>query len=173
MDLAGRRIRIRDLAPEDLDVLAEILAHPSVSHWWPDYDRDRVQREMFSPDADDDDEVWLAIELDGRTVGLIGYYEEDEFEYRHAGMDLTLHPDFHDQGLGSDAVRTLARWLIEERGHHRLIIDPDVNNARAVRCYEKVGFKPVGVMRQYQSLRDGSKRDGLLMDMLAEELTAE
>ena len=171
MDITGDRIRIRDLVPEDLDLIVETLAAPSVSCWWPDYDRERVWREMFSPDADDDEE-WLAIEVDGRTVGLIGWYEEDEFEYRHAGMDLTLHPDFHDQGFGTDAVRTLARWLIEERGHHRLIIDPDVANARAVRCYEKVGFKPVGVMRQYQSLRDGSKRDGLLMDMLADELTS-
>lgn len=146
----------------------EILLAPSVERWWPDYDRDRIQREMF---GDDDEETWLAIEFEGRTVGLIGYYEEDEFEYRHAGIDLTLHPDVHDQGLGTEAVRTLARFLIDEKGHHRLIIDPDVENTRAVRCYEKVGFRRVGVMRQYQSARDGSKRDGLLMDMLAGELT--
>ena len=172
MDITGAQIRIRDLEPGDLDVIVEILTDPLVGRWWPDYDRERVRREMFDPQTRDDDEVWLAIELDGSTVGLIGYYEENEFEYRHAGMDLSLHPDFHDRGLGTDAVRTLARWLIDERGHHRLIIDPDAQNARAVRCYEKVGFKRVGVMRDYQSLRDGSKRDGLLMDLLAEELTA-
>ena len=168
MDISGAQIRIRPLEPGDIDVLTEILLAPSVARWWPDYDRERIQREML--DADDD-EVWLAIELDGRLVGLIGYYEQDEPEYRHAGIDLTLHPDFHDRGLGTDAVRTLARWLIEESGHHRLIIDPDVDNARAIRCYEKVGFRRVGVMRRYQSLRDGSHRDGLLMDLLADELT--
>ena len=172
MDISGAQIRIRDLEPSDLDLIAEILAAPSVERWWPDYDRERVRREMFDPETADDDEVWLAIEHAGRTVGLIGYYEENEPEYRHAGMDLSLHPEFHDRGLGTDAVRTLARWLFEERDHHRLIIDPDAQNARAIRCYEKVGFKPVGVMRRYQSLRDGSKRDGLLMDLLVEELTS-
>ena len=169
MDISGAAIRIRDLEPGDLDVITEIHAAPTVIRWWPDYDRARVEREMF---GSDEDEHWFAIDLHGRTIGLIGYYEENEFEYRHAGMDLTLHPDFHDQGFGTDAVRTMARWLISERGHHRLIIDPDVENARAVRCYEKVGFKPVGVMRRYQALRSGGYNDGLLMDMLAEELTA-
>ena len=45
-----------------------------------------------------------------------------------------------------DAIRTLARYLFEERGHHRLIIDPAVTNERAIGAYEKVGFRSVGVM---------------------------
>jgi aminoglycoside 6'-N-acetyltransferase len=61
--------------------------------------------------------------------------------------------------------------LIEERGHHRITIDPAVENAAAIRAYEKVGFKPVGVMRQYERDVDGDGRhDGLLMDLLAGEL---
>jgi aminoglycoside 6'-N-acetyltransferase len=46
-------------------------------------------------------------------------------------------------------VRTLARYLIDERGHHRLTIDPAADNAAAVRTYEKVGFRAVGLMREY------------------------
>jgi aminoglycoside 6'-N-acetyltransferase len=92
--------------------------------------------------------------------------------YRHAGIDLYLDPAEHGRGLGTDAVRTLARHLIEERGHHRVTIDPSVGNAPAIRSYEKVGFRAVGVMRQYT--RDpltGEWVDGLLMDLLADELT--
>ena len=78
-----------------------------------------------------------------------------------------MHSRFQGRGLGTDAVRTLARYLLEVRGHHRLTIDPAADNARAIRTYEKVGFKPVGVMRRYERGVDGTYHDGLLMDMLA------
>ena len=78
---------------------------------------------------------------------------------------------WQDQGLGTDTVRVLARYLVHERGHHRVVIDPAADNHRAVRCYEKVGFRPVGVMRRYERGADGTWHDGLLMDLLAADLT--
>ena len=57
-----------------------------------------------------------------------------------------------------------------ERGHHRLVIDPAASNARAIRAYEAVGFKPVGIMRMYERGPDGTFHDGLLMDLLTEDL---
>jgi aminoglycoside 6'-N-acetyltransferase len=68
-------------------------------------------------------------------------------------------------------VRQVARHLVEVEGHHRLVIDPAADNAAAIRCYEKVGFRPVGVMRRYERGPDGTWHDGLLMELLAEELT--
>jgi aminoglycoside 6'-N-acetyltransferase len=50
------------------------------------------------------------------------------------------------------------------------VIDPAADNAAAIRAYEKVGFRPVGVMRQYERLPGGEWHDGLLMDLLADEL---
>lgn len=59
---------------------------------------------------------------------------------------------------------------MQERGHHRLTIDPATANAAAIRSYSKVGFKPVGIMRAYErDHRTGAWRDGLLMDLLADE----
>ncbi len=81
-----------------------------------------------------------------------------------------LHPAWHGRGLGADAVRTLARHLIHDRGHHRLAIDPAVDNVKAIRTYERVGFRQVGVMRAYERGADGSWHDGLLMDLLADDL---
>jgi aminoglycoside 6'-N-acetyltransferase len=57
--------------------------------------------------------------------------------------------------------------LIEERGHHRVTIDPAADNAAAIRTYEKVGFKPVGVMRAYERDVGGQGwHDGLLMELV-------
>lgn len=91
-------------------------------------------------------------------------------DFRHAGIDLFLGDTAQGRGLGPDAIRTLARHLIDARGHHRLVIDPAADNAAAIRAYEKVGFRPVGVMRKYWRAPDGEWRDGLLLDLLAEEL---
>ncbi len=68
-------------------------------------------------------------------------------------------------------MRTVARWLLEVRGHHRITIDPAAANVHAIRAYAKVGFRPVGVMREYERGPDGTWHDGLLMDLLRGELT--
>jgi aminoglycoside 6'-N-acetyltransferase len=114
-------------------------------------------------------EKGLAIEAEGEVVGLIQHSEETTPEFRHAGIDVYLADSHQGRGLGTDAVRTLARHLIEERGHHRLTIDPAVDNVAAIRAYEKVGFRPAGVMREHWRSRDGIWHDGLLMDLLARE----
>ena len=85
---------------------------------------------------------------------------------------LAVRPDRQGEGLGSDAVRALARHLFEVRGHHRVVIDPAAANARAIRSYQRVGFRPVGVMRRYERGPDGGWHDGLLMDLLPEDLTS-
>jgi aminoglycoside 6'-N-acetyltransferase len=82
-----------------------------------------------------------------------------------------LLPGFQGQGLGPAALRLLIRWFIDERGHHRFTIDPSAENHRAIEAYERVGFKPVGILRKSERAPDGHWRDGLLMDLLAEELT--
>ena len=103
-------------------------------------------------------------------VGLVQWGAETDPDYRHANIDIYLDPLVHGRGLGADAIRTLARHLFDEHGHHRIVIDPAADNAAAIRCYGKVGFRPVGVMRRYERDADGGWHDGLLMDLLAEEL---
>jgi RimJ/RimL family protein N-acetyltransferase len=119
---------------------------------------------------EDPEIVPFAVLVDDEVRGMIQYGEEDP-EYRNASIDVFLDPAVHGRGVGVDTVRTLARYLVEERGHHRLVIDPAADNAVAIRCYEKVGFRPVGVMRRYERDADGAGwHDGLLMDLLADEL---
>lgn len=124
-----------------------------------------------SADLADADTQTFAIERDGRVVGAIQWSAESEPDYRHASIDIYLDPSMHGHGYGADAVRTLARHLIADLGFHRLVIDPAADNTAAIRCYGKVGFRPVGVMRQYERGSDGTWHDGLLMDLVADELT--
>ena len=164
--LDGRRVRLRPAEAGDEAAFLAILTDPTVDQWWQSDDPAGDAREQVTQD---EIAVW-AIEADGAVVGLIQADEETEPQYRHASIDIVLASGAQDRGLGSDAVRTVARWLIEVRGHHRITIDPAASNERAIRAYSRVGFRPVGVMRAYEGSRDGTWHDGLLMDLLAAEL---
>jgi aminoglycoside 6'-N-acetyltransferase len=108
--------------------------------------------------------------LDDAVVGFLQWYEESDPMYRHAAVDMFLDPAVHGRGLGTQVVRMICAHLIDERGFHRLTIDPEVENEVAIACYRKAGFRPVGVLRQYQRDSAGVWKDGLLMDLLADEL---
>jgi aminoglycoside 6'-N-acetyltransferase len=163
--IPGARVLLRTISAKDRVRVREILATPEVARWWGDPDREVDG--LF--DVEDGYSSYV-IELDGLVVGIIQSCEELEPQYRHAGIDISLHPDFHGRGLGTDALRTLARHLLDN-GHHRLTIDPSASNEVAIRVYTKLGFRPVGVLRRYERAPDGTWRDGLLMDLLAGELT--
>lgn len=164
-ELRGELVLLRPLAEPDVPALREALTTPEVARWWgSEHDRDGW------PWHDDPSTVRYAVVAGGEVAGLIQYAEENDPDFRHAGVDVFLHPRWHGRGLGTDAVRTLVRHLVMDHGHHRVTIDPAADNAAAIRCYAKVGFRPVGVLRRYWRDPEGVWRDGLLMDLLADEL---
>ena len=167
VELRGERVVLRLLTEADVDRIVELGADPEVARWWPGLTEAYVSATARGEDAD---VTVFAIVVDGEVAGMIQHYEETDPDYRHAGMDLFLGAPFHGRALGNDAVRTLARHLVRDRGHHRLVIDPAADNTRAIRCFEKVGFRRVGVMREYWCDGDGVWRDGVLLDLLASEL---
>jgi aminoglycoside 6'-N-acetyltransferase len=164
--LRGERVTLRPITEADVPRLAEIAAEPEIAHWWLGLTEDDL-REKTGPD---EDSLVYVIEEKGEVIGLVEAGEEDDPDYRHASIDIFLTSARSGQGLGGDAIRTLARHLFEERGHHRITIDPAAANERAIRSYERVGFKRVGIMRQYERGADGEWHDGLLLDLLRDEL---
>ena len=159
-ELRGRVVRLRPLTAADAPALLVILDEPHVAEWWR---RDEWER------LDESDAVSFAIVLDGAVVGCIQYHEQTDPDYFSAAVDIFVSTAAHGRGVGSDAMRTLIAWLVDVRGHHRLTVDPATLNARAIHVYEKLGFRPVGVLRQYERVAGGSWRDALLMELLAGE----
>ena len=150
----------------DVDALLAVLHEPSVARWWgePESREDVLGKLSTSSDV-----VLLVVEVGGELAGGIEYLEESTPEYRHAGIDVYLAERFQGRGLGVGAVRLLAQFLFDVRGHHRLTIDPAVDNVRAVRAYEKVGFVVEGTRRRAE-FSEGHHVDSFLMGLLAEEL---
>jgi aminoglycoside 6'-N-acetyltransferase len=168
-ELVGAKVVLRTAVLEDVAELVRIRSTPEVMRRWPlGHPRGlaaEVAQEMTTGGLE-----YLTVLRDDSVVGAIQWSAEDDWYYRHANIDIYLDPAVHGQGLGTDAVRTLARHLVDDRGYHRIEIDPATDNEAAIRCYARVGFRPVGVMRQYERGPDGCFHDGLLMDMLRGEL---
>lgn len=158
--LAGQRVIVRPPVPDDAAELLRIHRTPEVLRWWGAPD------ERF-PFEQDDRTTFLAIVLDGAPVGWIQFEEEREPDFRFAAVDVFVDPARHRRGVATDAIRAVMRHLVEDRGHHRITIDPCVDNAAAIACYEAVGFERVGVTRASWRDPGGRWRDGLLMDWVA------
>ena len=165
--LRGERVSLRSLERADAPILVRIAAEPEIAQWWLGLTEQDI---LEKADSKAEDALVFAVELDGEVIGLAQAAEDADPEYRHSSIDIFLGTAWHGRGLGGDTIRTLARWLFDERGHHRITIDPAVANTRAIRSYERVGFKRVGVMRRYERGLDGEWHDGLLLDLLPEDL---
>lgn len=163
--LRGTEVELRPLTGTDAAPLREIVTTPKVARWWhPDED-------PRWPVADDLGAVRFAVLVESEVRGLVQYAEDTDPQHRSASVDLFLDPRVHGRGLGTDAVVTLVKHLRDARDHHRITADPAVANAAAIRCFEKAGFRRVGVLRRHE--RNGQTatwRDGLLLDLLVDEL---
>lgn len=166
--LRGDQVVLRPLTLADHPTLLAIMTEPSVAQWWGTWNAEKVRAELI--EQPEDEGIVLGIEVAGDLAGIIQFYEEPDEQYRHAAVDISLGSAWQGKGIGPDAIRTVIRHLLDERGHHRITIDPACANEAAIRAYSKVGFKPVGVMRQYEQGADGTWHDGLLMDLLRGEL---
>src|ERR1017187_7046308 len=159
----SERLVLRPLAEGDEAALLRIHAPAEVVRWGD-------QPEEGFPWSDDPEASRLTVVLDGAVVGMVQFWEELTPKYHHATMDLFLDPSVHGRGLGAEVVRRLVRHLIDDRGHHRITIDPAASNAVAIRTYAGVGFRPVGVMRSYErDVGGGGWHDGVLMELLARD----
>lgn len=166
--LCDGNVRLRPIRTDDLGVLVEMTRLPGVREWWGPAKPDGEARD----DLFNEGSAWT-LEIDGDCAGWLAVSETTDPMYWQAGLDIFLHPRHQGHGHGPHALRLAAGWLLTERGHHRLTIDPAADNLRAIRTYRSLGFRPVGLMRQYERGTDGTWHDGMLMDLLAPEFINE
>lgn len=124
-----------------------------------DWNRERV-RERTPP------RFWpLVAEVDGRVVGNAGM-RRDEHHRSHVGhVGMMVHSDYWGMGIGSALMAALIDLAENWIGLTRIQLEVYTDNSRAIRLYEKNGFKAEGVCRAF-SFRDGQYVDAVLMARL-------
>jgi RimJ/RimL family protein N-acetyltransferase len=109
--------------------------------------------------------------VEAHDAGLIGWCAlcRISWEDRRASLAVFIGDKARwGQGYGADATWTLVRFGFEEMNLNRIGLDVHADNARAIRCYEKLGFVHEGVQRQ-ADYRDGAYVDLIIMSILRDE----
>ena len=81
-------------------------------------------------------------------------------------------PDYWGKGYGGEAMRLLLRYAFHELNLARVSLEAFAHNTRAIRSYEKAGFRLEGIQRQWER-RDGERRDVVSMGILREDWEAQ
>lgn len=104
---------------------------------------------------------------DDRFVGTTWLKEVHQLD-GNAELAIYMDRDHIGSGWGTDAQRVLLAFGFGTLGLERISLIVNAGNARAIRSYEKVGFRREGVMRR--SFRvNGTMTDSLLMAILRDE----
>lgn len=168
--IEGTLVRIRAIEQGDLPTFVKWINDPEVTTYL-----------QFEPPMSMEDEVvWyhhmtgsrdkvFAIEtLDGRLIGNIGMIGLD---WRNRKTDLGImigEKEFWSRGYGADTIIVMLRYLFEELGLNRVGLYADIENHRAIRCYEKCGFVHEGVVRHHR-FKDGRYTDSIVMSVLRQD----
>jgi diamine N-acetyltransferase len=172
--IQGQKTILRAIEREDLLTFVRWFNDPEVRQYLAMYMPMSMAEEekWFERQLEDQNRRIFAIETeDGAHIGNIGL-EDFDWKNRHAELGIVIgEKEYWSQGYGSDAIRALLGFAFGEMNLHRVQLQAHDSNARAIRCYEKCGFKHEG--RQREALfQNGRYHDTLIMGILREEFVA-
>lgn len=154
------KISFKKLAKDDVPLLVSWFANPHVRKWWPILEKDEVV-EHFLKRIRSKDTFGYIIYLDDKPIGYIQYYYIDSTEEKAGkwfpqlpsgtiGTDQFIgDPDYIGKGIGTRMIKKFIEYLCEiEPKMKSIIVDPEPTNYAAITCYEKVGFKRIGLYKR-------------------------
>ncbi len=176
--IEGQRVTLREFRQEDISGIRSWVTDPKTTAF--------LGGAYLKPQTWEQSERYLSSLLEGDAGGVnLVVAEKGSLRYlgqcslmmidsvaRHAELAIVLCPDSVNQGLGEEAVRLLTGFAFRQLNLNRVYLKVRVDNLRAVRCYEKCGFRREGTLRSH-AFADGRYRDVLLMGLLAEEAEGE
>jgi len=171
MTLAGRRVRLRAIERSDILTFVRWFNDPEVTQYL----------QMCMPMSQAEEERWFEAQLtcsdkrvfgietlDGQLIGNLGLHDLD-WKERCAVLGIVIgEKDYWGKGYGTDAVHTALWFAFEHMNLHRIQLSVYAYNKRAVRCYEKSGFRHEGRMRS-KHFFSGEYHDELIMGILRAE----
>lgn len=175
--IEGNGLLIRPLrdCPADIAVMARWLSDPRVLAFYEGqenpHDEAKVRQSFI--EGKDPWETACIVEYQGKPLGYIQFYPVDEagspgygtaYEPDTWATDQFIgEPECWGKGIGTAMLTLVLDYLVREKGARRVLLDPVVSNARAIRAYEKCGFRRMGILprREYAN---GQWHDQLLME---------
>jgi RimJ/RimL family protein N-acetyltransferase len=176
--IVGEKVRLRPIERDDLPRFVKWFADREVRRHLDLYlpismAQEERWFENLQERLDRKEEVLLAIDTaEGVHIGNVGLVPIN-WKDRSAELGIFIgDASYWDKGYGSDAVRTMLKIAFRKMNLHRVFLRVHEDNARGIRCYEKVGFKHEGSMRE-SVFKEGKYYDVHLMSVLESEYEAD
>ncbi len=176
--IPGQRIRLRPIEKDDLPRFVKWFADPELRGFLASYNPlSQAQEERwFDRNLQMGDQQAWAIDAQPADMAVgpwvhLGSCGFHEIEWRHRWGEVGIvigARDYWGKGYGTDAMQTLVAWGFYTLNLNRVTLRVYSDNARAIRCYEKVGFQIEGRLRQ-DNFYNGAYRDTLVMGLLRED----
>jgi len=144
--LETSRLWLRELMLDDLDFVAEMLAHPEVMHFWPKpYMRDEAEawiRRQHERYAQDGYGYWLAVnKANGLPIGQAGLLRQEFDGAIETGIGYIIHRPFWRQGYATEAAVGCRDYAFEKLGKDRLVVLVRPENVVSQIVARKLGAK--------------------------------
>ncbi|MFQ6020143.1 MAG: GNAT family N-acetyltransferase [Dehalococcoidia bacterium] len=170
--LEGEKVRLRPVAEEDLPRFQRWLNDPDVNHWLegviqppPTLGEELAWFERAK--ASQISIVWSIETKQGQLLGNVAIFPITTQQRASFGIFIG-DKAMWDRGYGTDTVRTLLHYAFHDLGLHRVQLECHEDNRRAIRCYEKCGFRHEGLLREHYIV-DGQFTNTVVMGILREE----
>ena len=171
--LAGRLVRLRAPEPADAEALNELFNDHDVRSGLGAPLPQPVEAflDWVAAARPAHDHLNLVIERLGEPepIGMCDLMKI-ELTTRTATLGIWLGRPWWGEGYGTDAVRTLCRFGFDHMNLHRITLQVNADNEKAIRAYERVGFRHEGRLRE-EAFVHGARMDDLVMGLLTGELT--
>ena len=141
--MRGKKTIIRNLEREDIDERLKWKPYPDPLYYhYNPRPLSAVEKELwYMKKKEDPNMVYLSVDNPkGDLIGFLSLYRIDK-KNKTSWMGIYLGYEFINQGYGTDALLTLMKYYFEELGYDKMFLDVAALNKRAIRCYEKCGFR--------------------------------
>ncbi|MBA2736131.1 MAG: GNAT family N-acetyltransferase [Pyrinomonadaceae bacterium] len=133
--------KFRPLISKDFPQMLEWLSRSHVRQWWNDGD-DTLEKVALHYGNEDDVSRFILVEESNGVENNIGYFQYYFASDGEIGIDQFIgEENYTNKGVGEKAINIFIELIKREHQPNSIILDPSPDNKRAVRCYEKVGFK--------------------------------
>lgn len=176
--LIGSRVMLREYQSEDFASIrswvndAQVTRYLSTRFWAPQttVDTQEFLSRMMQSSHNAFNYV-IADAQDGRYIGQLDMFRVDwRLRQGEIGMVIAGAED-RGRGYGTEALELLAAFAFNSLGLERIELEVHMENAAALRCYQKAGFTLEGVKR-HAYYNDGRFADLGMMSILREDWLA-
>jgi len=130
---------------DDFPLLLAWLAKDHVKEWWDDGDDTLEKVAQHYGTSSTTTKRFIIIQRDAAgTTGehAVGYIQYYLLADNGAGIDLFIGEEhLLGQGLGPQIIHAFLELLVTHHNPTYILINPSPTNKRAIRCYEKAGFR--------------------------------